>query len=114
MVSELGSAYGHVLTLFTTCPALFLVSPRWCEAFCNPFTCEAMKAGADGKLGVNTEVAEQRFRHVNRFQLTLREMKKERHQWTLLSIVDQDHKFRASGALRVKTVAMKVGSAELT
>jgi hypothetical protein len=49
--------------------------------------------------GVNTEVCEQRFRHVNRFRFMMRRMGAERFNWTLLSITEMDHRFRRLGLL---------------
>ncbi|KAJ9504674.1 hypothetical protein QJQ45_030350 [Haematococcus lacustris] len=60
----------------------------WCDKMVNPFNVPALK-------GVNTEVCEQRFRHINKYAGMLRRMSRERFNWTLLTIVDMDHKFRA-------------------
>ncbi|KAL6749234.1 hypothetical protein V8C86DRAFT_2852809 [Haematococcus lacustris] len=60
----------------------------WCDKMVNPFNVPALK-------GVNTEVCEQRFRHINKYAGMLRRMSQERFNWTLLTIVDMDHKFRA-------------------
>lgn len=48
----------------------------------------------------NTEICEQRFRHVNRSDPMLRHMGQERFNWVLLNIVKADHKFRAQELLR--------------
>ena len=67
----------------------------WCNKFVNPNNVAALD-------GINTEVCEQRFKHLNKFGPMLRHMKRERFKWTLLSIVEGDHKFRRQGLLGKK------------
>jgi hypothetical protein len=59
---------------------------------------------------VPPQIAEQRFKHINGYQGLLRQMGKARFEWTLLTIVDMDHRFRRSGALDYK-VASKAPAA---
>ncbi|KAJ9530115.1 hypothetical protein QJQ45_023360 [Haematococcus lacustris] len=65
----------------------------WCDKMVNPLNVPALK-------GVNTEVCEQRFRHINKYSGMLRRMSRERFNWTLLTIVDLDHRFRALNIMR--------------
>ncbi|KAL6751136.1 hypothetical protein V8C86DRAFT_2440210 [Haematococcus lacustris] len=65
----------------------------WCDKMVNPLNVPALK-------GVNTEVCEQRFHHINKYSGMLRRMSRERFNWTLLTIVDLDHRFRAFGIMR--------------
>lgn len=61
----------------------------WCDLMVNPYSVDALTKG-----GGNTNVCEQRFRHINKFRSMLRAMKRERFNWTLLSITEADHQFR--------------------
>jgi hypothetical protein len=63
-----------------------------CDKIANP-------ERAPGLANVNTMVCEQRFRHINRYRYMLRRMGRERFMWTLLSICELDHRFRAHGLL---------------
>mmetsp|Transcript_17880 Transcript_17880/g.30666 ORF Transcript_17880/g.30666 Transcript_17880/m.30666 type:complete len:206 (-) Transcript_17880:187-804(-) len=65
----------------------------WCEKMVNPLSLPALD-------GINTEVCEQRFKHINKFSSMLRPMRRERFNWLLLTIVEADHRMRASGLLK--------------
>ncbi|KAF5827096.1 hypothetical protein DUNSADRAFT_1325 [Dunaliella salina] len=64
----------------------------WCDIHVNPYK-------LDNTIQLNTEVCEQRLKHINKFGPLLRRMRRERFNWTLLNIVEMDHKFRAQGLL---------------
>ena len=64
----------------------------WCDVMTNPYRLPALRSG-------NTEVCEQRFKHLNKYSSMLRHMKKERFTWTLLTITEVDHRFRRQGLL---------------
>ncbi|KAF5827538.1 hypothetical protein DUNSADRAFT_485 [Dunaliella salina] len=65
----------------------------WCDAMVNPFMLPSLD-------GVNTEICEQSFKFINRYQYLLRHQKKERFAEMLLNIVEGNHKMFAQKLMK--------------
>ena len=73
-------------------PTLAHFLHRWCDIYVNPNNVPVLE-------GVNTEICEQRFVHINRYAPALRHMNETRFKWMLQEVVVVDHEFRSLGLL---------------